>query len=190
MPLRIALFLLTAAIASGEVAKPKVTAAARSAGAASGNAAVNNCVDVPRVATRKKIAKLNPPSAVDAVQNELSGTALAVTLTDALELALDLEAKNEKSADQVERLVRMLTTAQTLKERSGNTIPIDLGKNAKISKSGTTVRTTVSLTDEQLEKLLAARYGQKLVSQARALMIYVYGLQEGTRSIPFEETAR
>lgn len=145
------------------------------------------CPDVPRIIARKRPVKKQDLS--EAASAELAGTSLGVSLTDALELNLDLEAKNEKSADQLEKLVRMLTAAQAIKERSGNVIPIDLGKATRLNKNGTTVRATIALSDAELEKLLEARYGQKLVSRAKAMLIYVHGLPGGTKTFPFESAS-
>jgi len=83
--------------------------------------------------------------------------------------------------------VSVLAAAERLKSSPGELVSIDLSKAARISKNGNLVRTTVSLTDAQLEKLLEARYGRRLVSQAKArAMIYVHGLEAGMRTIPFE----
>jgi hypothetical protein len=144
-----------------------------------------NCVDVPRVRARRAPVKKLELSEV--MSKELAGVLLGVSLNQSLDLNLDMEAPNEKSAEQLEKLVGVLTAAERLKAKPGELVSIDLSKAARVSKSGNVVRTTVSLTDAQLEKLLEARYGKRLVSQAKAMMaIYVHGLPSGMRTIPFE----
>lgn len=145
------------------------------------------CPDVPRVLARKRPVKKQ--DLAEAVNTELAATSMGVSLTDALELNLDLEAKNEKSADQLEKLVRILTTAQAMKDRSGSFIPIDLGKATRVNKNGTTVRATIALSDSELDRLLEARYGQKLLSRAKAMLIYVHGMPGGTKTFPFESAS-
>lgn len=144
-----------------------------------------NCVDVPRVRARRAPVKKLELSEV--MSKELTGVLLGVSLNDSLDLNLDMEAPNEKSAEQLEKLVGVLTAAERLKAKPGELVSIDLSKATRVSKNGNVVRTTVSLTDAQLEKLLEARYGRKLVSQAKArAAIYIHGLPNGTRSIPFD----
>ncbi len=139
----------------------------------------NNCVDLPRVAARKRL------DASQLLGREMDGVLVGLGVSDALQLNLEMEAPTEKSAEQLEKMVGVLVAAQKLKARPGEVVAIDLPNAARVQKSGKTVVTTISLTDAQLEKLLEARYGRKLVSEARGRFIYVHGLSGGTRTIPF-----
>lgn len=144
-----------------------------------------NCVDVPRVKARKAPVKKLELSEV--MSKELTGVLLGVSLNESLDLNLDMEAPNEKGAEQLEKLAGVLIAAERLKAKPGELVSIDLAKASRVTKNGNVVRTTVSLTDAQLEKLLEARYGRKLVSQAKArAAIYIHGLPTGTRTIPFD----
>jgi hypothetical protein len=85
-------------------------------------------------------------------------------------------------------MVGVLAEAQQLKSQEGEAVIIDLPKATRVSKNGKVVRTTVSLSDAQLEKLLEARYGRKLVSEAKLRLVYVHGLPGGTRNYPFGDS--
>lgn len=144
-----------------------------------------NCVDVPRVKARKAPVKKLELSEV--MGKELTGVLLGVSLNESLDLNLDMEAPNEKGAEQLEKLAGVLIAAERLKAKPGELVSIDLAKASRVTKNGNVVRTTISLTDAQLERLLEARYGRKLVSQAKArAAIYIHGLSTGTRTIPFD----
>ena len=149
-----------------------------------------NCVDVPRVTARKRPAAVpvKKLELSDAMSKELSGVLFGVSLTEALELKLNFEAATEEGATQLEKMVQVLMSAQQLKSEPGETIGIDLPRAMKVQKTGKMLRTTVSLTDAQLEKLLEARYGRKLVSEALARLVYVHGLPGGTRSFAFGDS--
>ncbi|WP_031500462.1 hypothetical protein [Bryobacter aggregatus] len=142
----------------------------------------NNCVDTPRIAARK-MKKLD---ASQLLGKELDGVRLGLSVNSALDLNLEMESPNEQNADQLEKMVGLLVRAEKLKTSASDRISIDLPAATRVKKSGKTVMATISLTDAQLEKLLEARYGRKLVSEVRSRFIYVYGLREGTRSIPFD----
>ncbi len=142
-------------------------------------AKANNCVDVPRVAARKRL------DASQLLGKEMDGVLLGLSVSDALEINLEMEAPTEEKAAQLEKMVGVLVAAQRLKTRSSELVSIDLPATSRVRKTGKTVTTTVSLTDAQLEKLLEARYGRKLVSEARGRFIYIHGLPGGTRTLPF-----
>ena len=177
--MRILLCLLVALLAFGAEKKPvvkKMPVVKR--------AKDNNCVDVPRVLARKKpVKKLD---AAELLGKELDGVMLGLSVSDALELNLEMEAPSEQSAAQLEKMVGVLMAAQRLKSRSSELVSIDLPTATRVHKTGKTVLTKISLTDAQLEKLLEARYGRKLLSEARGRFIYIHGLREGTRMIPFD----
>ncbi len=144
------------------------------------------CVDTPRVAARK-----NPVKKLDlseTMSKELSGVQLGVSLNDRLELNIDMESPTDEGAMQLEKMVGALAEAQKLKPQTAATVVIDLPKATQVSKNGKVVRTTISLSDAQLEKLLEARYGRKLLSEAKLRLIYVHGLPGGTRNFPFGES--
>ena len=149
------------------------------------------CVDVPRVTARKRVAvpPLQKLELSEAMGKELSGVLFGVSLTEALDLKLDFEAPSEDGATQLEKMVQVLMSAQQLKSEAGQVIGIDLPRAMKVQKTGKMVRTTVSLTDAQLEKLLEARYGRRMVSEAMARLVYVHGLPGGTRSFAFGDSA-
>ncbi len=147
----------------------------------------SNCVDAPRVLARKKPLKKLELS--EAMQRELSGVLFGVSLNERLELNIDMEAPTDAGATQLEKMVGVLAKAQQLKSQPGEAVVIDLSKASRVSKNGKLVRTTISLTDAQLEKLLNARYGQKLVSEAKQRLIYVHGLPGGPRNFAFGDSA-
>jgi len=159
-------------------AAPKKTAAKRQVDVA--------CVDTPRVVARKKPVKKLERS--ETMKQELSGVLFGVSLNDRLELNIDMEAPTEEGASQLEKMAGVLAEAQQLKSQEGATVIIDLPKAARVSKNGKVVRTTVSLSDAQLEKLLEARYGRRLVSEAKLRLVYVHGLPGGTKSYPFGDS--
>ena len=144
------------------------------------------CVDTPRVVARKKPIKKLELS--ESIKRELSGVLFGVSLNDRLELKIDMEAPTDEGATQLEKMVGVLAEAQQMKSQAGETVIIDLPKATRVSKNGKVVRTTVSLSDAQLEKLLEARYGRKLVSEAKLRLVYVHGLPGGTRNFPFGDS--
>ena len=143
-------------------------------------AKVNNCVDGPRVAARKRL------DASQLLGKEMDGVVVGLDVSDGLELNLEMEAPTEQKAAQLEKMVGVLVAAQRLKSHSNDLVSIDLPAATRVSKTGKTVLTTVSLTDAQLERLLEARYGKKLVSEARGRFIHIHGLPGGTRTLPFD----
>jgi hypothetical protein len=148
-------------------------------------AAPANCVDTPRVMARKKPVKKLEFS--EAMRGKLTGVLFGVKLNEKLELNIDMQAPTEDGATQLEKMVSLLASAEQLKSEPGETVVIDLPQASKVTRSGKVVRTTVSLTDAQLERLLEARYGRKLVSEAKARMVFVHGLPGGTKSYPWGE---
>ncbi|MCX6613679.1 MAG: hypothetical protein NTW74_22895 [Acidobacteria bacterium] len=144
------------------------------------------CVDTPRVVARKTPVKKLELS--ESMKKELSGVMFGVSLNERLELNIDMEAPTDEGATQLEKMVGVLAEAQQLKSMEGETVIIDLPKATRVSKNGKVVRTTVSLSDAQLEKLLEARYGRKLVSEAKLRLVYVHGLPGGTKSYPFGDS--
>lgn len=121
----------------------------------------------------------------DALKKELSGVLFGVSLNDKLELTFDMEAPTEDGASQLEKMAGVLAAAEQLKTAPGEAIAIDLPKATRVTRTGKVVRTTVSLTDEQLGRLLEARYGKKMVDEAKARIVYVHGLTGGTKSYPW-----
>jgi len=141
------------------------------------------CVDIPRVMARKNPVKKLELS--EAMSRDLSGVLFGVSLTDQMELRVDMESPSEDGATQLEKMVGLLVSAQRLKSEPGEPVGIDLQRASRIARNGKVVRTTVSLTDQQLEKILEARYGRKLIAEAKARMVYVHGLYGGTKSYPW-----
>ena len=175
--MKIVLCLLVSLLAVGAETKKKQPVKKKTTTANRANG--NNCVDLPRVAARKRL------DASQLLGKEMDGVLIGLGVSDALQLNPEMEAPTEKSAEQLEKMVGVLVAAQRLKARPGELVAIDLPSATRVQKSGKTVLTTISLTDAQLEKLLEARYGRKLVSEARGRFIYIHGLASGTRTIPF-----
>ena len=175
--MKIVLCLLVSLLAVGAETKKKQPVKKKTTTANRANG--NNCVDLPRVAARKRL------DASQLLGKEMDGVLIGLGVSDALQLNLEMEAPTEKSAEQLEKMVGVLVAAQRLKARPGELVAIDLPSATRVQKSGKTVLTTISLTDAQLEKLLEARYGRKLVSEARGRFIYIHGLASGMRTIPF-----
>lgn len=166
---------------------PKKTPAKTTAKTAAKRQTDSNCVDTPRILARKRpVTKLELS---EVMQRELSGVLFGVSLNERLELNIDMEAPTETGATQLEKMVGVLAKAQQLKSRAGEAVVIDLPNATRVSKNGKVVRTTISLTDAQLEKLLEARYGRKLVSEAKQRLIYVHGLNGGSRTFAFGDSA-
>lgn len=175
--MKFALCLLVSLLALGAETKKKQPLKKKTTTVSRANG--NNCVDLPRVAARKRL------DASQLLGKEMDGVLVGLGVSDALQLNLEMEAPTEKSAEQLEKMVGLLVAAQKLKLRPGELVAIDLPSATRVQKNGKTVVTTISLTDAQLEKLLEARYGRKLVSEARGRFIYIHGLSGGTRTIPF-----
>lgn len=175
--MKIVLCLLVTLLAVGAETKKKLPAKKKTTTANRANP--NNCVDLPRVAARKRL------DASQLLGKELDGVLVGLSVSDALQLNLEMEAPTEKSAEQLEKMVGVLVAAQRRKARPGELVEVNLSSATIVQKSGKTVLTTISLTDAQLEKLLEARYGRKLVSEARGRFIYIHGLPGGMRTLPF-----
>ena len=175
--MKIALCLLVSLLVAGAETTKKLPTKKKTTTANRVNP--TNCIDVPRVAARKRI------DASQLLGKEMEGVLVGLGVSDDLQLNLEMEAPTAKSAEQLEKMVGVLVAAQKLKLRPGELVSIDLPSATRVQKSGKTVLTTISLTDAQLEKLLEARYGRKLVSEARERFIFIHGLAGGTRTIPF-----
>jgi len=150
-----------------------------------------NCVDVPRIAARKRPVQnveVQKLELSEAMRKEMSGILFGLSVNDSLELNIDMEAPTEDGATQLEKMVSLLAAAEQLKKVPGEAIAIDLTQATHVQKNGKLVRTTISLTDQQLEKLLQARYGRKLVTEASLRLVYVHGLPGGTKNFPFGDS--
>lgn len=145
----------------------------------------NQCVDTPRIIARKRPVKKLELS--ESMRKELNGVLFGVSLNDRMEVNLDMQAPTDETATQLEKMVSLLASAEQLKTDPSETVVFDLTKSTRTTRNGKTVRTTISLTDAQLEKLLESRYGRKLVSEARMRLVYVHGMIGGTKTYPWGE---
>ncbi len=157
--------------------------------AAAAPAADPKCVDVPRVAVRR--AASNPAvkrlALTEAMQKDLANVLFGVTLNDQMQLNFDMQSSTDDGATQLEKMLTVLASAEQMKAEPGEAVVIDLQKNTRVTRNGKLVRTTVSLTDQQLEKLLEARYGRKMIAEVKARMVYVHGMFGGTKSYPWAD---
>jgi hypothetical protein len=142
----------------------------------------------PRKKSKVKPVPMQKLELSEALRKELSGVLFGVSLNDKFEVSIDMESPTEEGASQLEKMAGVLVAAEQLKSEAGvGQVLIEVPKASRVSRSGRVVRTTVSLTDEQLEKLLEHRYGRKLLTEAKNKTVYVHGLAGGMKSYPWGE---
>lgn len=141
------------------------------------------CVDAPRVAARKRPVKkvdLN-----EASLSQLGDVKFGMSLDEKLNLSIDIQASSDEGAAQMEKMAGALAASAPEGVSADGKVVINLPKATRVSREGKLIRTTVSLSDEQLDKLLEARYGRKMAADIKAGLVYVHGLPGGTKTYPW-----
>lgn len=139
-------------------------------------AADPKCQDTPRAGARKLAAKRRKP---------LENMRLTVALNEQLELKLNAETGTERDAVELEKLFGLISNAPPLDGPGAGEVVINLPKSTRITRDGKRTQTTITLTSEQLDKILEARYGKKLIAETKARMVYVHGIRGGTATYPW-----